>query len=182
MVGLRAKVLGRLGRTENSPSKSVCSILPIARRFRAGVSWAFHPALRFAPPRCRRACLMYPRAASLQSLYIRNIIPDDMGILLLEHLALSGWGYADFHAGENFALKLSEKGYEQRSERGFGLYIGAQTCRTLPLRCPGRPRLTHLRDFSDSFKALDFSHSRCVANCVGQSFHEGPWDFYRLGR
>ena len=30
MVGLRAKVLGRLGRTENSPSKSVCSILPIA--------------------------------------------------------------------------------------------------------------------------------------------------------
>ena len=30
MVGLQAKVLGRLGRTENSPSKSVCSILPIA--------------------------------------------------------------------------------------------------------------------------------------------------------
>jgi hypothetical protein len=36
MVGLRAKVLGRLGRTENSPSKSVCSILPLARRWRAG--------------------------------------------------------------------------------------------------------------------------------------------------
>jgi hypothetical protein len=37
MVGLRAKVLGRLGRTENSPSKkSVCSILPIARHLRAG--------------------------------------------------------------------------------------------------------------------------------------------------
>jgi hypothetical protein len=31
MVGLQAMVLGRLGRTENSPSKkSVCSILPIA--------------------------------------------------------------------------------------------------------------------------------------------------------
>jgi hypothetical protein len=36
MVGLRAMVLGRLGRTENSPSKSVCSILPIARHLRAG--------------------------------------------------------------------------------------------------------------------------------------------------
>src|SRR5215217_9589818 len=31
MVGLRAKVLGRLGRTENTPSKSVFSILPLAR-------------------------------------------------------------------------------------------------------------------------------------------------------
>jgi hypothetical protein len=51
----------------------------------------------------------------------------------------------------NFALKLSEKGYEQRSERGFGRYIGAETGRTVPLRCPGRPRLTRLRDFSDSF-------------------------------
>src|SRR5215211_7809678 len=29
-------VLGRLGRTENSPSKSDCSILPLARHFRAG--------------------------------------------------------------------------------------------------------------------------------------------------
>jgi hypothetical protein len=29
--------------------------------------------------------------------YIRNIIPDDVGIIRLEHLALSGWGYADFH-------------------------------------------------------------------------------------
>jgi hypothetical protein len=36
MVRLRAKVLGRLGRTENSPSKSVCSILPLARHLRAG--------------------------------------------------------------------------------------------------------------------------------------------------
>jgi hypothetical protein len=29
-------VFGRLGRTENSPSKSVCSILPLARHLRAG--------------------------------------------------------------------------------------------------------------------------------------------------
>src|SRR5215211_4690508 len=48
-------------------------------------------------------------------------------------------------------MKLSEKGCEQRSERGFGRYRGAKTGRTVPLRCPGRPRLTHLRDFSDSF-------------------------------
>src|SRR5918997_1812559 len=53
----------------------------------------------------------------------------------------------------NFVLKLSEKGYEQRSERGFGRYIGAETGRIVPLRCPGRPRLSHLRTFSDSFFA-----------------------------
>jgi hypothetical protein len=47
--------------------------------------------------------------------------------------------------------KLSEKGFEQRSEGGFGRYIGAETGRIVPLRCPGRPRLTHLRDFSDKF-------------------------------
>src|SRR5215218_8774131 len=35
MVRLRAKVLGRLGRTANSPSRSVHSILPIARHLRA---------------------------------------------------------------------------------------------------------------------------------------------------
>jgi hypothetical protein len=51
----------------------------------------------------------------------------------------------------NFAVKLSEKGFEQRSEGGFGRYIGAETGRIVALRCPGRPRLTHLRDFSDSF-------------------------------
>src|SRR5215208_293320 len=36
MVRLRAKVLGRLGRTPLPSSKSVCSILPLARRWRAG--------------------------------------------------------------------------------------------------------------------------------------------------
>src|SRR5215211_7711579 len=48
MVGLRAKVLGRLGRSENALTKSVCFILPIARRLRAGVSRTSHPALRFS--------------------------------------------------------------------------------------------------------------------------------------
>ena len=43
MVGLRAMVLGRLGQTENSPSKSVCSILPIVRHLRAGVSRTISP-------------------------------------------------------------------------------------------------------------------------------------------
>src|SRR5215218_8425632 len=59
----------------------------------------------------------------------------------------------------DFRLKLSEKGCEQRSERGFGRYRGAETGRTVPLRCPGRPRLTHLRDFSDSF-ITEFSEVR----------------------
>ena len=45
MVWLRAKVLGRLGRTENSPSRSVCSILPSLAIFGPGdpsevrISW-----------------------------------------------------------------------------------------------------------------------------------------------
>src|SRR5215207_8921676 len=48
MVGLRAKVLGRLGRTENSPSKSVCSILPLARHLRAGKVECVNPGPRLA--------------------------------------------------------------------------------------------------------------------------------------
>jgi hypothetical protein len=36
--------------------------------------------------------------------YIRNIMPDDRGVPDLEHLALSGWGYANFHAGVNFVI------------------------------------------------------------------------------
>jgi hypothetical protein len=47
---------------------------------------------------------MYTRATSLPNLYIRNIMPDEVSILLLEHLVLSGWGYADFHASVNFAF------------------------------------------------------------------------------
>jgi hypothetical protein len=37
--GVRAKVLGRLGWRLQAPFKSVCSILPIARRLKAGVSY-----------------------------------------------------------------------------------------------------------------------------------------------
>src|SRR5215208_1037970 len=59
---------------------------------------------------------------------------------------------------ENSVTKLSEKGFERRSECGLGRYIGAERGRIVPLRCPGRPRFAHLRDFSDSFTALDFSH------------------------
>jgi len=47
---------------------------------------------------------MYTKATSLPSLYIRNIIPDDMGIPLLERITLSGWGYTAFHASVNFAF------------------------------------------------------------------------------
>jgi hypothetical protein len=49
------------------------------------------------------------------------------------------------------ALKLSEKGFEQRSERGFGQCSGVETGRPVLLRCLLRPRFGHLRDFSDSF-------------------------------
>jgi hypothetical protein len=35
-------------------------------------------------------------------LYIRTIIPNDMGVLSPAILALSGWGCADFHGGANF--------------------------------------------------------------------------------
>ena len=41
---------------------------------------------------------MYTKAKSLTNLYIRNIIPSDMGIPLLGCLALSGRPDADFHA------------------------------------------------------------------------------------
>jgi len=37
-------------------------------------------------------------------LYIRNIIPDSISMTLLARLALSGWGYTDFHAVVNFAF------------------------------------------------------------------------------
>ena len=48
--------------------------------------WA--PALRFAPPQCSRDCLMYTGSTSLPNLYIRNIIPGNTGVPLLERLAL----------------------------------------------------------------------------------------------
>src|SRR5919112_1277369 len=45
-----------------------------------------------SPPSPARLLLMYTRATNLPNLYIRNIIPDDMKILLLGYRALSGWG------------------------------------------------------------------------------------------
>jgi hypothetical protein len=47
---------------------------------------------------------MYTRATSLPNLYIRNIIPDEMRVPSSASLALSGWGYTDFHASVNFAF------------------------------------------------------------------------------
>ena len=68
------------------PSKSVCSILPIAI---CGPGLPHlpgygAPALRFAPPRCPKP--------SLPVIAGGRIIPSSMGIPLMEHLALSGWG------------------------------------------------------------------------------------------
>jgi hypothetical protein len=48
-------------------------------------------------------------------------------------------------------LELSEKGFEQRSERVFGPYTRAKTGRTVPVGCPVSPSFRILRDFSDSF-------------------------------
>src|SRR5215203_265567 len=54
-VGLRS-----VGEEALPSSKSVCSILPIVRHLRAGVSRTFHPDLRSAPVLCRRARLRRP--------------------------------------------------------------------------------------------------------------------------
>jgi hypothetical protein len=54
---------------------------------------------------------MYTRITGPPILYIKNIIPGDMGIPLLGYRALSGWGYADIHAGVNFRFtEFSEVG------------------------------------------------------------------------
>jgi hypothetical protein len=47
---------------------------------------------------------MYTRVTSLLNLYIRNIIPDDMSIPLLEHLAVSGRGEAVLRADTRTSL------------------------------------------------------------------------------
>jgi hypothetical protein len=39
----------------------------------------------------------------------------------------------------NFALKRSGTGFEQRTERSFGQYIGVETGRIVPPRCPESP-------------------------------------------
>jgi hypothetical protein len=71
-------------------------ILPLAAHFGTSPPWR---GLRFAPSRCCRGCLMYTKATSLPNLYIRNIIPDDMGIPSPAVLGQSGRGDAPFHAG-----------------------------------------------------------------------------------
>src|SRR5215216_7367289 len=88
-----------------------------------------------------------------------------MGVPSPTVLALLGCGYARFHAGANFALKLSEKGFERRSERGIGRYIGAKIGRTV--RCRGSVQLSFgcLQDFSDSF-LTEFCEVRSTWGCT----------------
>jgi hypothetical protein len=50
----------------------------------------------------------------------------------------------------NFALKLSEKGYEQHFERGIGRRKKAKMGRKAPLRCSVMLHRRLLRPFSDS--------------------------------
>jgi hypothetical protein len=50
----------------------------------------------------------------------------------------------------NFALRLSEKGYERDSERGFGKRREAKMGRKLPFRCSVRLHSRLFRPFSDS--------------------------------
>jgi len=63
--------------------------------------WAARPHSSLCPPRCRKGCLMYTRTMSLPSLYIRNIIPDGMGI---------PWPSAlDNRGGANLSIKRFEQ-------------------------------------------------------------------------
>jgi hypothetical protein len=48
-------------------------------------------------------------------------------------------------------VNLSEKGFERRSERRIGQYIGAKIGRTVRCRCSVQLRFGCLQDFSDSF-------------------------------
>jgi hypothetical protein len=90
---------------QNALDSTVASFLatPRARRigFYHGVGAPTEPplgapTLRFARPDAAGGVLCTSGPQPLV-LYIRNIIPDDIGIPLLEHLAPSGWGYANFH-------------------------------------------------------------------------------------
>jgi len=67
----------------------------------------------------------------------------------------------------NFRLRLSEKGYEQRSERAFGGYTEAKKGQNISSRRSLKLPCRWLPGFSDSLFTLDFSHSRRVANRVG---------------
>jgi hypothetical protein len=48
-------------------------------------------------------------------------------------------------------MKLSEKGFEQRSDRGFGWYAQGEIDRKAPLWRPAGLRCERVRGFSDSF-------------------------------
>jgi hypothetical protein len=53
----------------------------------------------------------------------------------------------------NCVKKLSEKGYEQRSKRGFRRCREAKMGLKVPLRCSVRLHRRLFRPFSDGFKA-----------------------------
>ena len=57
-----------------------------------------------APPRCPKPSPNRSTCAASCVRVHQHIIPDDMGIPLPEHLALSGRAYAGFHTGVNFAI------------------------------------------------------------------------------
>src|SRR5829696_2616898 len=61
---------------------------------------------------------MYTRATSLPNLYIRNIIPDDIGNPLVGVPGPSGWGYAPFHTG---AQAMRTMPYQSFSDVGLVL-------------------------------------------------------------
>ena len=54
---------------------------------------------------------MYTRAKSLPNLYIRNIIPDDMGIPLLEYLVISGRPHAYFGDARLLIIMLRDMNF-----------------------------------------------------------------------
>src|SRR5687767_7929984 len=116
MVGLRrgerAKVLGRLGCHPLAPTKSVCSILPVARRLSGrGVGSSFGPpfcpehrgfaAVRpFALPQSYDAGVSYVEVSKpVVLMYIRNLGTYRAMTTPPAVPALSGWGYGLSFAG-----------------------------------------------------------------------------------
>jgi hypothetical protein len=78
--GVAGEGLRSVGEEALPSSKSVCSILPLARHLRAGVSRTSHPALSFAPPRCPKP---FPNRSACVVSCVRVhqlIIPSGMGI------------------------------------------------------------------------------------------------------
>jgi hypothetical protein len=53
--------------------------------------------------------------------------------------------------------RLSEKGYEQRSDREFGWYTDDEMDRKAPLWRPAELGCKRLRGFSDSLGSMEFS-------------------------